>query len=82
MKAGLDLEIGMYHCLVATEEERLGLQPGDGGTDDGDDGGGNDDDDDDGGHLPSCKKSLAVGKIILVFGTESIDNDTNMMVEA
>ena len=49
-KAGLDLEIGMYHCLVATEEERLGLQPGDGGNDDGDDGGGNDDDDDyDGG---------------------------------
>merc|ERR1712218_480440 len=28
VKAGLDLEIGMYHCLVATEEERLGLQPG------------------------------------------------------
>ena len=44
VKAGLDLEIGMYHCLVATEEERLGLQPGDGGNDDGDDGGGNDDD--------------------------------------
>ena len=50
VKAGLDLEIGMYHCLVATEEERLGLQPGDGGTDDGDDSGGNDDNDDyDGG---------------------------------
>ena len=29
MKAGLDLEIGMFRCLVATEEERLGLKPGD-----------------------------------------------------
>ena len=28
-KAGLDLEIGMFRCLVATEEERLGLKPGD-----------------------------------------------------
>ena len=25
----MDLEIGMFHCLVATEEERLGIQPGD-----------------------------------------------------
>ena len=29
MKAGLDLEIGMFRCLVASEEERLGLKPGD-----------------------------------------------------
>ena len=25
----MDLEIGMFRCLVATEEERLGIQPGD-----------------------------------------------------
>ena len=65
VKAGLDLEIGMYHCLVATEEERLGLQPGDGGNDDGDDGGGNDDDDDgcgnddDGGVSSPLKKKAS-----------------------
>ena len=29
MKAGLDLEIGMFRCLVDTEEERLGLKLGD-----------------------------------------------------
>ena len=28
MKAGLDLEIAMFHCLVSAEEERLGLTPG------------------------------------------------------
>jgi len=28
MKAGLDLEIGMFRCLVVSEEERLGLIPG------------------------------------------------------
>lgn len=28
VKAGLDLEIAMFHCLVSAEEERLGLTPG------------------------------------------------------
>ena len=63
VKAGLDLEIGMYHCLVATEEERLGLQPGDGGTDDGDDGGGNDDDGGVSSPLKKKKVNFRIGRI-------------------